>query len=266
MIEHMHTPSPERTIFDRFARFYDNDYRDYTDDIDLVAMLAEEWGDPLLELGCGTGRVLLPLAAAGHEITGVDISPALLAQAAEKLARQGRASAQLVEADLRTFDLQRKDYAFAFCVSNTLMHLTSVDDQMAALRTAARHLRPGGRLLLELFNPDLPRLFAVDGVMELADRWQDESSGAEVLKWSVRRLDLAAQLQETIFIYEELFADGRTQRTTCPFTLRFLWRSEAELMLQLAGFVVEEVWGDCEGAPYADGSDHLILIARKSNT
>jgi len=265
MIEDMNATPSDSMIFDRFARFYDGDYRNYTDDIDAVAMLAAEWGGPLLELGCGTGRVLAPLAVAGHTVTGVDISPALLAQAAVKLDRHARASAQLVEADLRTFDLPHKEFAFAFCVSNTLMHLTTADDQLAALQNAARHLRPGGHLLLDLFNPDLPRLLAVDGLMELADRWQDDATGAEVLKWSVRRLDLAEQLQETTFIYEELFADGRTQRTTCPFTLRFLWRSEAELMLRLAGLVVEEVWGDFEGAPYADGCDHLILIASKPN-
>lgn len=261
----MDATSPDSLIFDRFARFYDGDYRDYADDIEAVAMLAAEWGEPLLELGCGTGRVLLPLAAAGHTITGIDISPALLAHAAQKLDQQGCRSAQLVEADLRTFDLPHHDFAFAFCVSNTLMHLTTADDQLAALRNAARHLRPGGRLLLDLFNPDLPRLLAVDGLMELADRWQDDATGAEVLKWSIRRLDLAQQLQETTFIYEELFADGRIQRTTCPFTLRFVWRNEAELMLRLAGLVVEEVWGDFEAAPYADGCDHLILIASKPN-
>jgi SAM-dependent methyltransferase len=260
----MNTLPPESTTFDRFARFYDGDYRAYDDDIEALIVLAAEWGEPLLELGCGTGRVLAPLAAAGYRITGVDLSPALLARAAVKLHKHTLPrNVQLVEADLRTFDLPHKEFAFAFCVSNTLMHLTTVDDQIAALRNAARHLRPGGRLLIDLFNPDLPRLFAVDGVMELADRWQDDATGAEVLKWSVRRLDLAEQLQETLFIYEEIFADGRTQRTACPFTLRFLWRSEAELMLRLAGFVVEEVWGDFEGAPYADGCDHLILIASK---
>lgn len=260
----MNTPPPDSTTFDRFARFYDGDYRSYDDDIETLILLAAEWGEPLLELGCGTGRVLAPLAAAGYRITGVDLSPALLALAAARLPEHAsQRSVQLVEADLRTFDLPRKEFAFAFCVSNTLMHLTTAGDQIAALRNAARHLRPGGRLLIDLFNPDLPRLFAVDGVMELADRWQDDATGAEVLKWSVRRLDLAEQLQETLFIYEEIFADGRTQRTACPFTLRFLWRSEAELMLRHAGFVVEEVWGDFEGAPYADGCDHLILIASK---
>lgn len=264
IIVNMNATAPDVTLFDRFARFYDDDYREVDADLDMLAMLAAEWGEPLLELGCGTGRVLAPLAAAGHRITGVDISPALLAHAARKVqehALSGRV--QLVAADLRTFDLPHKEFAFAFCVSNTLMHLTTADDQLAVLRNAARHLRPGGRLLIDLFNPDLSRLFAIDGLLELADQWQDAATGADVLKWSVRRLDVAAQLQETLFIYEEVFADGRTQRTACPFTLRYLWRSEAELMLQLAGFIVEEVWGDFEGAPYADGAEQLILIATK---
>lgn len=261
----MSDTSQDTATFDRFARFYDGDYRNYDDDIDAIAMLAEEYGDPILELGSGTGRVLLPLAAAGHTITGVDISPALTTLAEEKLRRNGLESrVRLVTDDLRTFELPQKSFAFAFCTSNTLMHLADANEQLAALRNAARHLRPGGRLLIDLFNPDLPRLFAVDGLMELADRWYDEETGVQVLKWSVRSLELAEQIQETLFIYEEVFHDGRTQRTNCPFALRFLWRNEAELMLQAAGFTVEEVWGDFDGAPYGSDSVHLILIAVKS--
>lgn len=249
-------------IFDRFARFYDQDYQHYDDDIEAILTLAAECGDPILDLGCGTGRVLLPLVKAGYDVTGVDISPALLECAANKLRLAG-VKAQLVQADLRSYDLPVKTFAFSFCTSNTLMHFTTPPDQIAVLRNAARHLRPGGKLLIDLFNPDLQRLFAVDGLMELAGRWQDEESGAEVLKWCVRKVDPAEQLQETTFIYEEIFPDGRTQRTLCPFTLRYLWRSEAELMVQVAGLRVEEVWGDFDGAPYTGASEHLILIAAK---
>lgn len=250
--------------FDAFARYYDADYRHYDEDVDLMLSLADECGDPILELGCGTGRLLLPLVLQGHTITGVDISPALLAIAASKLQALGRPTAvELVQADLRSVALPRRDYAFAFCASNTLMHLADPAAQMQALRNAHSHLRPGGALLLDLFNPDVARLAAVDGVQELADRWQDEESGAHVLKWVVRSMDWAEQIQETVFIYEETLPDGTTRRTVCPFPLRFLWRHEAELMLQTAGFTVEAVWGDFEGGDYDAASNQLILLGKK---
>jgi SAM-dependent methyltransferase len=255
---------PDAMSFDHFTPFYDDDYRAYDDDLDALAMLAAEFGDPLLELGCGTGRVLAPLAAAGHQITGVDISPALLAIAREKVRRAGaQPHAHLVEADLRGLALPQRDYAFAFCVSNTLMHFVTAEAQLAVLRAVHRHLRPGGRLLIDLFNPDVARLSAVDGMMELADRWEEAATGATVLKWSVRQVDWAEQVQETTFIYERTWPCGRSERTVCPFTLRFLWRHEAELMLAAAGFAVAEVWGDFDGEPYDSASPHLILLAEK---
>ena len=250
--------------FDRFARFYDDDYRAYDDDLGLILEMAEDAGGPVVELGCGTGRVLLPLADAGVATTGVDISPALLDVARAKLAAAGLASrVTLVEADLRHPGLPESAFALAICTSNTLMHLTDPSDQAAALHAACRLLRPGGLLMVDLFNPDIARLLEVNGLMELADRWRDEISGAEVTKWSVRSVDIAEQLQETLFIYEETLPNGETRRTHCPFTLRFLWRNEGELMLRAAGLVVEEVWGEFDGTPYDGLSDHLIFIARK---
>jgi SAM-dependent methyltransferase len=257
------TNLPNRATFDRFARFYDEDYRNYNDDVEAIVHLAQEMDGPVLELGCGTGRLLLPLAVAGLPVTGVDISPALLQRAQVKLASipQGD-NVTLVQGDLRHLELAQRDFAFAFCTSNTLMHLADPDDQLALLEQAAAHLRPGGLLLIDLFHPDVARLVEVHGVMELADQWTRED-GTEVIKWSVRTLDLAEQLQETLFIYEEIVPDGTVRRTRCPFTLRFLWRNEAELMLRLAGLAVEAVWGDFEGTPYDSQSEHLILLATK---
>ena len=256
--------SASTTIFDAFARFYDADYRDYVDDFDLILTLAQETGDPVLELGCGTGRLLAPLAAQQHDVTGIDVSGALLAQARAKLASVAEAQhVKLVQADMRTYDLPRKDYAFAFCTSNTFMHLTTPEDQLQALRNTHRHLRRGAALLIDLFNPDVVRVVQIDGMQEYADRWTDAATGRQVVKWVVRTVDWAQQLQDTVFTYEETLPDGSTRRTVCPFTLRFLWRNEAELMLQAAGFAVEQVWGDFEGSDYDAASDHLILLARK---
>lgn len=257
-------PVSDAQRFDRFAAYYDADYRHYQEDIELIGDLADQTGDPVLELGCGTGRVLLPLVEAGHQVTGVDISPALLAQAQEKLHAARRADqTTLVNADLRTVALAERSFALAFCTSNTLMHLTTQADQLAVLRTAYAHLRPGGLLLIDLFNPDVARLNAVNGLMELADQWENSATGALVTKWCVRTVDWADQLQDTLFIYEEVRVDGTTQRTHCPFLLRFLWRSEATLLVEKAGFTVEEVWGDFDGTPYQTASEHLILLASK---
>lgn len=252
------------TNFDRFAPFYDSDYRNYSDDIQLVVDLAQDAGETALELGCGTGRVLIPLAATGCRVTGVDNSPALLALARRKAEQAGVvARLQLFEDDLRSFVLPEKGFDFAYCVSNTLMHLNTQAEQLAALRTAHAHLRPGGRLLIDLFNPDIPHLTAISGVQELADRWEDEERDATVLKWVVRRVDVAQQLQETTFIYESVYADGRVEKAVLPFFLRFLWPSEGELLLEKAGFRVEEIWGDWDGNDYTSESEHLIFLAAK---
>ncbi|MCB0100309.1 MAG: hypothetical protein KDE46_31480, partial [Caldilineaceae bacterium] len=67
----------------------------------------------------------------------------------------------------------------------------------------------------------------------------------------------------TLFIYEEIFPDGRVQKTVCPFTLRYLWQGEGSLMLEMIGFEVLEIWGDFEQNPYGDGSERLIFLAQK---
>lgn len=249
--------------FDAFARFYDADYRHYEDDLHMIVDLAQAAGKRALELGCGTGRALLPLAAVGQLVTGVDRSGALLALA-EKKVKQARLSpyVRLMQSDLRTFQIEQ-EFDFAYCVSNTLMHLPTQEDQLTVLTNTARHLCTGGRLLVDLFSPDIVRLVEVSGVQELADRWIDEESGAQVFKWSVRHLDIAQQQQETIFLYEEIFPDGRVQKRAIPFTLRFLWPSEGQLLLQMAGFRLEAIYGDFDENPYDDSSERLIFLARK---
>ncbi|MCY3709875.1 MAG: class I SAM-dependent methyltransferase [Caldilineaceae bacterium] len=258
--------------FDAFARFYDGDYRDYRDDIPLVLKTARAAGRTALELGCGTGRVLLPLADDGCQVIGLDASAALLAIARGKLAKHGYASetaadrpapVRLVQADMTRFQLAEREIDFAFVVSNTLMHVTTQAEQLKALQCAHRHLRVGGLLLIDLFNPDIAYLEAISGNQELADWWDDEESGAQVLKWSVRYLDAARQLQETVFVYEEVFPDGRNEQTRLAFPLRYWWPDEGALLLEQAGFAVDELYGDFDGSPYRPDSERLIFIARK---
>jgi len=263
--------------FDAFARFYDGDYRDYRDDIPLVLKTARAAGSFALELGCGTGRVLLPLVEDGCRVIGIDRSAALLAVARRKLAKHGYApetaapettaddsrTVRLVQADMTGFELAEREIDFAFVVSNTLMHVTTQTGQLKSLQCAQRHLRAGGLLLIDLFNPDVAYLEAIAGIQELADWWEDGESGATVLKWSTRTVDAARQLQETVFVYEEVFPDGRNAQTRLSFPLRFWWPEEGAMLLERAGFAVDELYGDFDGSPYRPDSERLIFIARK---
>ena len=110
--------------FDAFAPFYDADYRNYNQDLQLIVDLAQMSGERCLELGCGSGRALLPPAAAGHFVVGVDGSAAMLALARQKTqSPRLTGHVELIHDDLRTFRIEKTPFDFAYCVSDTLMHL-----------------------------------------------------------------------------------------------------------------------------------------------
>lgn len=250
--------------FDRFARFYDLDYEAFQEDVTLYLGLAERTGGPLLELGCGTGRLLLPLARAGYHVTGVDLSPRMLeiAQAKVGMAEVGE-RVTLVQADMRHVDLPQQ-YRLAFIAINSFMHLTTLEDQLEALRAWRKLLLPGGLLIIDVDNPDPRHLLEADGRLDLHGRWFDPTSGATVLKHMSRTLDAARQLQHVLFIYDEVLPDGQMRRTLAPFQARYLYRFEGELLLDKAGYRPEQVYGSYDLDPYGSDSDRMIFVARRA--
>lgn len=250
--------------FDRFARFYDLDYEPFQDDVALYLGFAERTGGPLLELGCGTGRLALPLAEAGFEVTGVDMSPRMLDVARAKVEAAGLGDRiTLLEADMRDVQLPQQ-YRLAFIAINSFMHLTTTEDQMAALQTWRRLLLPGGLLVIDVDNPDPRHLLEADGRLDLQGRWFDPETGATVLKHMSRTLDAARQLQHVLFIYDEVFPDGQMRRTLAPFQARYLYRFEGELLLDKAGFTPERVYGSYDLDPYGSDSERMIFVARRA--
>ena len=249
--------------FDRFARFYDLDYEPFQEDAAMYQGFAELNGGPLLELGCGTGRLLVPLAEAGFEITGVDMSEQMLAIAQAKIDEADVAGrATLLRADMRDAQLEQR-YRMAFIAINSFMHLTSMEDQLAALHSWRDALLPGGLLIIDLYNPNPQRLVEADGRLELQGRWFDPETGATVLKQMSRTLDDTRQLQHVMFIYDEVFPDGAVRRTLAPFQARYLYRFEGELLLDKAGFVPEQVYGSYDLDPFSGESERLIFVARR---
>lgn len=251
--------------FDRFARFYDLDFEHFQDDVALYQGFAEHTGGPLLELGCGTGRLLLPLARTGFDITGVDLSPRMLevAQAKVDAARLGD-RVTLVQADMREVQLPQQ-YRLAFIAFNSFMHLTSLEDQLEALRAWRKLLLPGGLLIIDVDHPDPHHLLEADGRLDLQGRWFDPNSGATVLKHMSRTLDAARQLQHVLFIYDEVFPDGQMRRTLAPFQARYLYRYEGELLLEKAGYSPQQVYGSYDLDPYSSESERMIFVARRAD-
>ncbi len=251
------------------AEFYDQliSYR-ARGDITFFIEMAQESRGPVLEVGCGTGRVLIPTAQAGVEIVGLDLSSHMLAVCRANLAQEPpevQARARLVEGDMRDFDLGR-EFALATIPFRPFQHLTTVEDQMACLGAIYHHLAPGGRLILDLFNPSIPYLAAPERLEE----WDDVPEfampdGRRVCRRArITRRDYFDQVQDVELIYYVTHGDGRRERLVHSFPMRYLFRFEAEHLLVRCGFAVEALYAGYDRSPY--GSKYpgeLIFVARR---
>jgi SAM-dependent methyltransferase len=252
------------------AQFYDNVER-YTTrpDVDFYVQSARESGGPVLELGCGTGRVLIPTARAGLAVTGLDASPAMLAICRDKLGAEPdevRARVALIQGDMRSFDLG-KIFALAVTPFRPFQHLLTVEDQLACLECVRRHLALGGRFILDVFNPWLESLVRKDE----GETWEDEAvrdlpDGRRVVRRNrVLSRDLTSQIIRSELLYDVTHPDGREERLVQPLALRYLFRFEAEHLLARAGFAVESVYGNYDRSPFGrDYPGELILMTRKT--
>ena len=250
------------TDFDAFARYYDADYGAFTDDVLFYRELARRCAGPILEVMCGSGRLLAPLALAGHRLTGLDVAPAMLARTRHRLSAAGVLDrVELAEGDIRAA-VPGGPFALAFAALNSFMHLATVEDQLAALRHIREALGPGGLLALDLFNPDL-RTLASNANELVLDKTFLLDDGTRVQKFVAQRADTAAQLNYVTFIYDELDAEGQVRRAVLPFTMRWLYRYELEHLLARAGFALEALYGSYDLDEYRAESELMLAVARK---
>ncbi|HKZ83390.1 MAG TPA: class I SAM-dependent methyltransferase [Anaerolineae bacterium] len=241
-----------------FAGLYDLFYDDFTQDIPMYRGFAERVGSHVLELGCGTGRVAIPLARDGCSVTGIDVAEAMLAIARGKVERADLADrVKLLQADMRRFDLGAR-FDLAIVPINTFMHNATLDDQLDTLSCLRRHLAPHGLLVLDLFNPDVHA--SNEGRLVL-HRTRPGPHGQLILQFTARSLDWENQVSSVMFIVDEPDEGGLIRRTTFPFQMRFLFRNEVELLLRLAGFELEAVYGSYDLEPYGEGAEKMIVVA-----
>ncbi len=245
------------------SRYYDLENADFTDDLDFWLGLAEEHGGPILELGCGTGRVLLNLARRGYAVTGVDNSPEMLAHLEAKLSAATQQhlalTPLLICADMRQFTSEQR-YALALMPFNTFMHLLTLEEQSAALANIHRHLRAGGVLALDLVNPG-EAYAAPLGEQGLTLERTFADGANTVQQFSQVSVDRAAQLARITWLYDSIAPTGVVTRTLVPLTLRYTFPGEMRLLLERSGFGLTHLYGDYDRAPFADGSARMIVLA-----
>lgn len=248
--------------YDSIASLYDLEHEDFDDDISLMRNIASIVGDPIVEFGCGSGRILLPLAHDGFDVTGIDSSQEMLARL-EHEAGVSNATGKItsLHGDMsERLPLPADTFGVAIFSLNGLMHLQDQAAQLAALSEAARVLDPRGQLVIDLFNPTPEYLNHLGTGAHLEGSWQ-LPDGREVEKWSYRTLHPATQTIDTRIWYDTIMEDGAVHRLRAAFTLRYLHAAELALLLDKAGFVEWQFYGTYELDPFDDNSDRLIVLA-----
>ncbi len=248
------------------ARFYDAYFTGVDGEVDFYVDEAAEASGPVLELGCGTGRVLLPIARSGVEVVGLDRSPELLDVLREKLAGEEDAVVErvgLVEADMIDFSLGQRVGA-ALIPYRSFQHLLDRSDQECALRTIWQHLEVGGRLVFNAYDPlgDIAREGLSCPLRKDIDFF-DNRTGHAVTVYYSRQVDPQVQIIEQEFIYEEFDAEGISQgRWMNLLQLRWTPQGEMAHLLERCGFCIEALYGDFEGAPYAGYGEQVWVASR----
>jgi len=239
-------------------------------DVSFYVETACEYGGPVLELGCGTGRVLIATARAGVDITGLDAAERMLAACRERLGAEPpevQQRARVSCGDMRAFDLGRT-FRVVTIPFRPFQHLLTVEEQLACLAAIRRHLAPNGRLVFDLFNPSIHNLATpTDGAEGNEDPPFILPDGRIVVRRQ-RMLDrdLINQINTSELVYYVTHPDGRQERLVHLIRMRCLFRFEAEHLLVRAGFAVEHLYAGFDRSPY--GSQYpgeLIFVARPTS-
>ncbi|HVZ72577.1 MAG TPA: class I SAM-dependent methyltransferase [Polyangia bacterium] len=255
------------------AALYDWEYRRRRDDVRFYRMLADERGGPILDLACGSGRLLAPLARDGHLVVGIDRSAPMLARAAERVARLPRAARRrvlLARGDLRTL-AARPRFAFAIVAFHGIQHLVTDGDLLRFFRRARAALVPGGWLVFDAFVPDadfLVRARAAGPEHRWArTRFRHPTTGERLEYTASYRVDDRRRTLLSTFHYLPVDARGRARgpERSARLCHRQLAPGDVARLLARAGFQLLQRWEDFQGTPAREGAsttEQDVYLAR----
>lgn len=237
-----------------FPRLFEAQYAPYDEDIPFWLELARECRGPVLELGCGYGRVLRALAEAGIAVVGIDHDPGMLVRAAAYIAGDFSHLVSLHQADIQDYILGRF-FPLVISPCNTFAFLSD-DEFLHAAECAWRHLQRGGRLVLDLPAPSLDPSGLTDEP-GLCSAFDDPESGNPIQVSSIERVE--GPMVHVRWFYDELFPDGRVERTEIPVTYHLRGPETISGLLLSVGFETIDFFGDFQRSPYGRPSSRIIV-------
>ena len=211
-------------------------------------------GGPVLEIGCGTGRILLPIKEAGVDIMGLDNSGDMLNILKS---RKGGDKIRLIEGDMRIFSLGEK-FSLILIPYNAFLYNLTIKDQIQTLRNIRKHLLPHGRLIINIFDP-AQNLSWIDGVPHFQQEFIHPSTGNKVVVWYSGEIHPNNQELKSYFIFKELDKDSRVAKEIyCPFHVKYIYRYEMSHLLSLCSYKVLNYYGDFYRSP--TGKEQVWIV------
>jgi SAM-dependent methyltransferase len=251
--------------FDAIAKWYDFDYeRRVREDLPFYFRCACEGGNPVLELGAGTGRVTAVLALGGFDVTAVDLSPKMLDRARLRFERlkNPRGKVRFVCADMASLKLKGR-YRTILVPFRSFHHLYSVKRQMSTLRTIRRLLAPGGIAVFDLLQPDLTYFGAIDGKTKISYERKRRDTGTKVVQRFRLLCDFPNQMGYIEYIWDEYKGKRKVGSDRAHMRWRWFHVFEFEHLLSRSGLRVVRISGGFDGRPYASDAREMIFVAAR---
>lgn len=238
----------------RDGRHYDILQANLTEDIAFYLEQAKQFGPPILELACGTGRITIPIAQQGFEIVGIDKSEKMLARAKEKAGNQYPITWH--REDVRAFDLKRKFKLIIFPF-NSIAHLHDLASIDACFKSLRNHLDDAGRFILDFFNPNLTRLIQDNDTPRFVSEYPDPDSDNLVVITETNRYDRASQIN-----YIKLHYKIGDREFMHELNMRIFYPQELDALLFYNGFAIEHKYGDFDQSPFTSESKGQIVVSK----
>jgi SAM-dependent methyltransferase len=239
------------------GRHYDRQHEGMTDDIPFYLRQARRYGGPVLELACGTGRITIPLAEAGIDITGLDVAEGMLRQAKAK-ASEGGVDVRWIRADCRRFSLARR-FSLIFIPFNSIAHLHDPESIESCLTCVKEHLSDGGRFIVDIFNPRLDILLRDPSDRYPVAEYRDPDGKGCVTVTENNIYDAASQVNYIKWYYR--LGDNGDESVE-ELNMRVFFPQELDALVRYNGFIIEAKCGSFDESPFTSKSPRQIVICR----